>query len=113
MTKKRILVNLFFILVISLGGLAGYVFFKGDMWKDIALNAINDNISTSIVVEDVEISLFSTFPQISVDLLDVKIAGAPSRVGVDSDTLLSVNKLGFAFSLWDVLSDNPEEDLSI
>lgn len=108
MTKKRILVNLFFILVISLGGLAGYVFFKGDMWKDIALNAINDNISTSIVVEDVEISIFSTFPQISVDLVDVKIAGAPSRAGVDSDTLLSVNKLGVAFSLWDVLSDNPE-----
>ena len=108
MTKKRFLASLFLFLLISVGSIAGYIFFKGDMWKDIALNAINDNISTSIVVEDVEISIFSTFPQISVDLLNVKIAGAPSRAGVDSDTLLSVNKLGVAFSVWDVLSDKPE-----
>ena len=60
-----------------------------------------------MVVGDVAVSFFSTFPQVSVDIKDVRIAGAPSRTGAEADTLLNVSKLGIAFSLWEVLFGDP------
>ncbi|MBM71223.1 MAG: hypothetical protein CL847_00365 [Crocinitomicaceae bacterium] len=107
MTKKKILLSLLLLLLVTVGGVSSYVLIKGDVWKELALKSINDNITTSLIVDDVEVSILSSFPQISVDLKDVRLVGAPKRAGVKSDTLISVNKLGVAFSLWDVVFGDP------
>ncbi len=107
MTKKKILLSLLLLLLVTVGGVASYVLIKGEAWKELALKSINDNITTSLIVDDVEVSMLSSFPQISVDLKDVRLVGAPQRAGVESDTLMSVNKLGIAFSLWDVVFGDP------
>ena len=107
MTKKRIVIVLFLILIISVGGVVAYALANGELWKEVALNAINDNISTNMEVEDVEVNILASFPQISVDLNNIRISGVPSRKGVDSDTLLAINKLSVAFSMWDVVFGEP------
>ena len=107
MTKNGIVASLVLFLLILVGGIVAFVFLKEDVWRDVALKAINDNISTEMVVDDVDVSFWSSFPQMSVDLQNVRIAGVPSRAGVDSDTLLSAQRLGVAFSLWEVLFGDP------
>ena len=107
MTKKRVGAIILFILLISIGGLCALVFLKGDAWKELALNAINENITTQMHAGDVDVSFLSTFPSVSVDINDVEIKGAPPRAGVEGYDLLSVEKLGVAFSLWEVVFGTP------
>lgn len=107
MTLKKTIAYIFIVLLVAIIGVASVVFVKGDSWKEFALNSIGDKIQSEMVVGDVAISFFSTFPQVSVDIKDVRIAGAPSRTGAEADTLLNVSKLGIAFSLWEVLFGDP------
>ena len=107
MTFKKTVAYIFIVLLLAIIGLASVVFVKGDSWKEFALNSIGDNIQSEMIVGDVAVSFFSTFPLISIDISDVRIAGAPSRTGAEADTLLNVSKLGIAFSLWEVLFGNP------
>ena len=74
MTKKRIVIVLFLILIISVGGVVAYALANGELWKEVALNAINDNISTSMEVDEVEVNILASFPQIIVDLNNVRIS---------------------------------------
>ncbi|MBM56321.1 MAG: hypothetical protein CMB32_07170 [Euryarchaeota archaeon] len=107
MTKKRLGAIVLIILFISIGGLCAFVFLQGDVWKEIALNSINENISTEMRAGDVDISFLSTFPSVSVVINDVVIKGLPPRAGVEGDDLLNVEKLGVAFSLWEVVFGTP------
>ena len=107
MTKKRLGAIVLIILFISIGGLCAFVFLQGDVWKEIALNSINENISTEMRAGDVDICFLSTFPSVSVDINDVVIKGLPPRAGVEGDDLLNVEKLGVAFSLWEVVFGTP------
>ena len=107
MTFKKTVAYIFIFLVIAIIGLASVVFVKGDSWKDFALNSIGDNIQSEMIVGDIAVSFFSTFPQVSVDISDVRIAGAPSRTGAEEDTLLNVSQLRIAFSLWEVIFGDP------
>ena len=107
MTYKKTVAYIFIVLLVAIIGVASVLFVKGDSWKEFALNSIGDNIQSEMIVGDVAVSFFSTFPQVSVDIRDVRIAGAPSRTGAEADKLLNVSKLGIAFSLWEVLFGDP------
>ena len=107
MTFKKTVAYILIVLLVAIIGVASFVFVKGDSWKEFALNSISDNLQSEMIVGDVAVGFFSTFPQVSVDINDVRIAGAPSRTGAEADTLLNVSKLGIAFSLWEVLFGDP------
>ena len=73
MTKKRIAFVLLGGVLLFVGIIAVVVFIRGDSWKSKAVSAIQSRVSTELIVGDVDISIWSEFPKISVDLLDIKI----------------------------------------
>ena len=107
MTRGRLLVLLSLALLLVIGVISAIIFAKGDAWKEFALESVNENVSTNVEVGEVDITVWSTFPQISVDLHNVKIEGAKNRASDEASSLVEVEKLGVAFSLWDVLFGEP------
>ena len=76
MTKKRLGVLIVLGLVLIVGLVVTLVLLNGEKWKALAVDTINENVTTEVHISDVEINLFSEFPKISVNLLDVEIEGA-------------------------------------
>lgn len=107
MTKKRLGVIIVLGLVLIVGLVVTLVLLNGEKWKALAVDTINENVTTEVHISDVEINLFSEFPKISVNLLDVEIEGADNSNSSDTPVLLSAEKLGVAFSLWEVLLGDP------
>jgi hypothetical protein len=107
MTKRRLLSTIVITLLLVVGVISALVFTKGDAWKEFAVESVNENINTHLEVGDVEISVWSTFPQISIILHDVTIEGTKNRASDDPSVLLQVERLGLAFSLWDILFGEP------
>ena len=68
MTVKRIIVIILGLLILSIGGLTAFVLLKEDVWKNVALNTINKNISTEMSAGNVSVSFISTFPNVSVNI---------------------------------------------
>ena len=101
MTVKRIIVIILGLLILSIGGLTAFVLLKEDVWKNVALNAINKNISTEMSAGNVSVSFISTFPNVSVNIDSVQISGSNEK------PLLEVETLGVAFSVWEVLWGDP------
>lgn len=91
-----ILLSLFLILVILI-----YVF--EDKIKAYAVERINQNLNTEITVSSIDLSVWSNFPNASVDFNDVLILD-PHTVNKEKDTMLYAKKLSFQFSVWDMIS---------
>ena len=75
---------------------------RGDAWKAMALDALNGHIEGQLVVEDVALSWWHGFPDISVDVSDARLL---SNAG---DTLIAAKRLGMALDFWSLWGDHPK-----
>lgn len=107
MTKKRIALLLVGGVLLFVGVIAVLVFVSGDSWKIKAVEAIQSRVKTEIVVGDVDISIWSEFPRISIDLLDIKILESSLANASRDKYLLEAERLGVMFSLWEVIFGEP------
>lgn len=107
MTKKRLVLVIVLGLVLILGLVLTLTLVNGEKWKSLVVDTISKNVTTELVIEDVEINLFSEFPKISVDLLNVNIAGLNVGNSKDPIPLLDAEKLSVSFSVWEVLLGDP------
>jgi len=107
MTKKRIAFLLLGGVLLFVGIIAVVVFIRGDSWKSKAVSAIQSRVSTELIVGDVDISIWSEFPKISVDLLDIKILESNYTNSSSENFLLEAERLGVMFSLWEVIFGEP------
>ena len=107
MTKKRLLISFFLTLLLLIGGLVGYLLLFSDSWKGLAVEAIQERITTEMTVGDVDVDLFASFPQVSVVLHDINIKGAVKREGDQPSSMVMASEFGVSFSVWDVLFGEP------
>ena len=105
MTKKRLVVVIVLGLSLLMGVVLTITLLNGEKWKALAVDTISGNITTELVISDVEINIFSEFPRISIELLDVEIEGLDNSG--DTKSLLSAEKLSVSFSIWEVLFSDP------
>ena len=114
MTKKRLVVVIVLGLSLLMAVVLAITLLNGEKWKALAVDTISENITTELVISDVEINIFSEFPRISIELLDVEIEGLDNSNAGDTKSLLSAEKLSVSFSIWEVLLRDPViEDFSI
>ena len=113
MSYKRIILIALAIVTIVVGGLSLAVMLNENHWKSTALEKVNNELLTELSVRDVGVSIWREFPKVTVDLYDVILLGSASHIGETSDTLVKAQRLGVAFSLWDVLFGEPVLDALI
>ena len=107
MTKKRIAFLLVGGALLLVGAISVFVYVSGDAWKLKAVEAIQSRVNTELVIGDVDISIWSEFPMISIDLLDIKILESNITNKSSKNYLLEAERLGVMFSLWEVIFDEP------
>ena len=107
MTKKRLLISFLLTLLLIIGSLVGYLLLFSDSWKGLAVNSIQERITTEMTVGDVDVDLFASFPQVSVVLHDIEIKGAVKREGDKPSNMVMASEFGVSFSVWDVLFGEP------
>lgn len=85
--------------------LALLVYLFEDRIKQYAVSYLNQYLNTEVKVESIDLNLFSSFPNASLDFSKVLIMDPPG-IGRRRDTLLYADKLYLEFSIWDLLSNN-------
>ena len=110
MSYKRIVLIALAVVTFVVGGISLAVLLNGNHWKATALEKVNNELLTELSVRDIGISIWSEFPKVTVDLHDVILLGSVSHIGEAADTLVKAQRLGVAFSLWDVLFGEPVID---
>ncbi|TND09882.1 MAG: hypothetical protein FD123_810 [Bacteroidetes bacterium] len=93
-----------FVLLLGTAGLLGYLY--RDEIKGYVVNEANKYLNTKVIVEakDIDLTIFSSFPNASVQFSNVKALDAidiPHR-----DTLFKAGKIGLEFNIWDIFSGN-------
>jgi hypothetical protein len=110
MSYRRIVIVALAVVTFIVGGITLAVLLKGEHWKATALDKVKDKLLTELSVRDIGISVWAEFPKVTVDLQDVMLLGSVSHIGETADTLLKAQRLGVAFTLWDVLFGEPVID---
>lgn len=96
---KRILLYILSGLLLLTGIFILIVFSNRDQLKQYALQQINSQLTAKVDVQQVELSLFSHFPRVSIDFNTIKISEPEN----DKKTLLSAQHMYIAFNLYDIL----------
>ena len=99
LTKYIILILIFLILIIS-GSLFIITKIYGEEIKELALEKINQQLTSPIIVENIELSAFTHFPSISLEFKNVLIN---DPIIID-DTLLHANKAYLNFDIYDLIN---------
>lgn len=76
------------------------IFFKGQI-KDMVLEEANKSLTAKVELGDFDLTLLSTFPNLTVQLLDTKITGTGDFEGLE---LLTAKNIKAQVKLWDVIS---------
>jgi len=99
LTKYIILILIFLILIIS-GSLFIITKIYGEEIKELALEEINQQLTSQIIVENIELSAFTHFPSISLEFKNILIN---DPIIID-DTLLHANKAYLNFDIYDLIN---------
>ncbi len=75
-------------------------FFKDEI-KEMVIKEANKSLTATVELGDFDLTWFSTFPNLTVQLLDTKITGQGDFDGVE---LLNAKKIKAQVKLWDVIS---------
>jgi len=99
---KRFFLYVTFIVfsIFILGLVFAYVY--EDKIKDITIKQINKSINTKIVVEKIDLSLFSQFPKASLNFNKVNIISK----GTDSTSIIKADKIFLNFDIFDIINGN-------
>ena len=105
-TSKKLFKRIFLYITIIIFSLfvLGLVFayIYEDKIKDITIKQINKSINTKILVEKIDLSLFSQFPKASLDFNNVNIISK----GSDSTVIIKANKVFLNFNVYDIINGN-------
>lgn len=100
--KLRVLIGLSGILVLACGIVLNYVY--GDLLREQVVTSINARLKTKAEVQDIDFTIFSSFPYAAVRFSEVLIR-EPEGV-VSNGTLLKAGRISFRFRLWDLFTGN-------
>jgi hypothetical protein len=95
---KYTLITLLSLLVLGLS-LTGYLYISKDRIKNYALAELNKNLSTTLTIEQIDLSLFKQFPKVSLDLNQVHLAN-PQQPKSD---LLFAQHVYIGFNIYDII----------
>jgi len=79
-----------------------FAYIYEDKIKDITIKQINKSINTKIIVEKIDLSLFSQFPKASLDFNKVNIISK----GTDSTSIIKADKIFLNFNVFDIINGN-------
>ena len=75
---------------------------RGDAWKARAVEAVSEQLAGELDVNEITLSWWNGFPNISVDLTNVALMSA------QRDTVVLAHRVGLELNLWSVIGDAPE-----
>lgn len=88
---------------VALGvALAALAWARGDAWKARAVDAMNAQLEGDLLVEDITLSWWNGFPDMSVDLAQIAVTNA------QKDTLIQAERVGLELNVWSLLSETPD-----
>ena len=106
-TAPSKMIRVVWIVVALMAGCAGTVAaltqMYGDAWKQQGVALLNDQIKGELVVQDVDLSWWNGFPNISVDLWEASLT-----LPASSDTLLAATRIGVEMDVWTLWNNRPE-----
>lgn len=76
-------------------------FFFKDKIKDLVIKEANKSLTATLEIGEFDLTWFSTFPNLTVQLIDTKITGKKEFDGVE---LINAKKIKAQVKLWDVIS---------
>lgn len=100
---KRIILIIVILLVLIAGGLFIIGKYYADEVEQLIVSEINKTLSIEISVKDIELSLFSNFPQASLDFTEIQ---TKEQLGSNSSPLLNAKKVSLLFNVYDIITGN-------
>ncbi|MEC8400504.1 MAG: AsmA family protein, partial [Bacteroidota bacterium] len=82
--------------------LATLAWVRGDAWKARALDTVNAQLEGDLLVDDIALSWWNGFPDMSVDLAQIAVTNA------QNDTLIQAQRVGLELDVWSLLSETPD-----
>ena len=107
MSKSRILITIGVVILLIISSITFLVMANEERIKLFALERVSDKLRVELSVEEIEISVWSEFPKVRVNLNNIALGGATNLTVNPEDTILTAARLGVALSLWDVLFSDP------
>lgn len=99
--------RIFILIIVLLAILAGSLFVIGTYYADeteqLIVSEINKTLNIEISVKDVELSLFSNFPNASLDFTELQ---TKEQTGSNSNALLNAKKVALLFNVYDIITRN-------
>ncbi len=102
---RKLITLLLVLLLLFTAGAALLSYLYGDRLVDQFLEEANKKIATPIQTQNIEVSWWEKFPQISIALREVVIDGS---LPGSKDTLGVAKNIYFTFNAWDILRQNWE-----
>ena len=81
------------------------ILFK-DQIKQMVVDEVNKNLTAELVVGDIDLTFFSTFPNMTIQLYDTKLIGKKEFKGVE---LVSMKKMTAHVGFWSVVAGDQVE----
>ncbi|MEI6593975.1 MAG: AsmA-like C-terminal region-containing protein [Bacteroidota bacterium] len=102
--KKALKIFLLFIssIILIAGGFALYLYANTSVMKNYFVGKLNEQLDAKISIHDIDLSLFSQFPKVSLDLSAVEISDPLS----EKKHLLQAQHIYIGFNIYDILSKN-------
>ena len=107
MSKRGVFIAVGVFIAIIVCSITLIVMANEERFKTIALERVSDKLDMALSVGEIEMSVWSEFPKVRVDLNNISLGGATNSIANIEDTLLIATRLGVAFSLWEVLFSDP------
>ena len=107
MSKRRILITIGLVISLIISAITIIVMVNEERIKLFALERVSDKLRVELSVEEIEISVWSEFPKVRVNLDNIALGGATNLTVSPVDTILTASRLGVLLSLWDVLFSDP------
>jgi len=98
---KRIIILTIILVVAIAGGLFIIGTYYADEAEQLIVSEINKLLRVEISVKDVELSLFSNFPNASLNLTELQTKEQP---GTSSSPLLNAKKVSLLFNVYDIIT---------
>ena len=107
MRKRRILITIGIVISLIISAITIIVMANEERIKLFALERVGDKLRVELSVQEIEVSVWSEFPKVRVNLNNIALGGATTHTVNPVDTILTAVKLGVVLSLWDVLFSDP------
>ena len=102
---KRIIIIILILLIIIAGGLFLIAKYYADETEQLIVSEINKTLSIEISVKDVELSLFSNFPNASINFTELQ---TKEQARSNSKSLLNAKEVSLLFNVYDIIKGNYE-----